>query len=63
MGLLLQFIFAYLILRTCPGFLLFKWLGDRVQEFLTHADAGSAFVFGANTYTDHFFAFKVSDIL
>lgn len=57
-GLLLQFIFAYLILRTCVGYLTFKWMGDRIQEFLTHTDAGAEFVFGSK-YTDHFFAFKV----
>ncbi|XP_067928335.1 solute carrier family 28 member 3-like isoform X1 [Watersipora subatra] len=62
LGLVLQFIFAYLILRTCVGYLTFKWLGDRVQEFLEHTDAGSKFVFG-DSYENHFFAFKVLPVV
>ncbi|XP_067928112.1 solute carrier family 28 member 3-like [Watersipora subatra] len=62
LGLLLQFVFAYLILRTCAGYLTFKWFGDRVSEFLVHTDAGSMFVFG-NSYTEHPFAFKVLPVI
>lgn len=67
-GLVLQFIFAYLILRTCFGYQLFNWLGQRVQEFLTHSDYGSWFVFRPKIATtwqsgegmdDHYFAFRV----
>ena len=57
-GLGLQFIFALLVLRTVAGYEAFKWLGDRVQEFLEYSDAGAAFVFGEN-FEEHFFAFKV----
>ncbi|XP_067946160.1 solute carrier family 28 member 3-like [Watersipora subatra] len=62
LGLLLQFIFAYLILRTCIGYVTFKWLGDRIQEFLEHTDVSSKFVFG-DSYTDHFLVFKVFPVV
>jgi Na+ dependent nucleoside transporter N-terminus len=60
-GLGLQFVFALLVLRTVPGYEAFKWLGDRVQEFLDYTDAGAIFIFG-ETFTDHFFAMKASMI-
>ncbi|KAH3721345.1 hypothetical protein DPMN_064267 [Dreissena polymorpha] len=62
-GLALQFYFALLILRTTWGYKAFQWLGDRVSEFLEHTDAGSKFVFGAETYTMHYFAFKVLTVI
>ncbi|XP_013421719.1 solute carrier family 28 member 3 [Lingula anatina] len=62
-GLSLQFIIALLILRTSWGFEAFKWLGDRVTEFLANSDAGAAFVFGSDTYMHHFFAFKVLSVV
>lgn len=58
-GILLQFIFAVVILRTSWGYEAFAYLGDRVTEFLAYTDAGSKFVFG-DLYENHFFAFKVS---
>ena len=57
-GLVLQFYFALIILRTDFGFKAFEWLGERVKEFLAHTDAGSSFVFG-DAYEHHFFALKV----
>lgn len=45
-GLALQFYLALFILRTDVGFYIFNWLGDRVNEFLAHTNAGSGFVFG-----------------
>ncbi|KAL3875135.1 hypothetical protein ACJMK2_038063 [Sinanodonta woodiana] len=62
-GLALQFIFALMILRWDVGYRIFKWLGDRVQEFLAHTDKGSEFLFGKNTYEHHFFAFKVLPVI
>ncbi|WAQ94209.1 S28A1-like protein [Mya arenaria] len=56
-GIALQYLFALLILRTTWGYNMFKWLGDRVTEFLNHAMAGVLFAFGT-TYEDHFFAMK-----
>lgn len=57
-GLLLQFVFAVLILRTDAG----KWVFDRVDDIfvglLNCVDAGTVFVFG-EAYVEHFFAFKV----
>ena len=61
-GLGLQFLLGLAILRWDAGYSAFEWLGDRVTEFLEHADAGSIFVFGEN-YTDHFFAFKVLPVI
>lgn len=61
-GIALQYIFALLILRTIWGYEMFKWLGDRVTEFLEYTVAGIIFVFG-DKYTDHFFAMKVLSII
>lgn len=57
-GIALQYVFALLILRTREGYETFKWLGDRVTEFLEYTMAGVLFVFG-DKYYDHFFAMKV----
>ena len=57
-GIALQLIFAILILKTAPGLVAFKFLGDLVTQFLNFSDAGAKFVFGEK-FTDHFIAFKV----
>ena len=57
-GLALQCVFALLVLRTSWGYEAFKWLGDRVQEFMAYSDVGAIFVFG-DSFADHLFAFKV----
>lgn len=57
-GIGLQFIFAILILKTAPGLALFKFLGDKVSQFLAFSDVGAKFVFGDN-FDEHFIAFKV----
>ncbi len=59
LGLLLQFVLGLLILRTRPGYLVFKWIGDRISIFVTMSDAGAKFLFGDTQYLDHFVAFKV----
>ncbi|KAM9360679.1 solute carrier family 28 member 3-like [Symphorus nematophorus] len=61
-GVGLQFIFGLLILRTTLGFRAVQWLGTQVEDFLSFTDVGSKFVFG-DSYTDHFFVFKVMPIL
>ncbi|XP_052250658.1 solute carrier family 28 member 3-like isoform X5 [Dreissena polymorpha] len=61
-GIALQYVFALLILRTQWGYDMFKWLGDRVTEFLEHTMAGVLFAFG-DKYTDHFFSMKVLSIV
>jgi pyrimidine nucleoside transport protein len=58
-GLIIQFYFALLILRWSVGYEAFRWLGDRITEFLAYTDEGAKFVFGEE-YQHHFFAFKVS---
>ncbi|XP_065057423.1 solute carrier family 28 member 3-like [Rhopilema esculentum] len=61
-GIGIQFTLGFLVLRTRPGFLVFKWLGDRVARFLSFSDAGAKFVFGDNLL-DHPFAFKVLPVV
>ncbi|ESO12301.1 hypothetical protein HELRODRAFT_93209 [Helobdella robusta] len=57
-GFALQLAFALMILRWSFGYNAFKWLGDRVAEYLAYIDAGSEFVFG-KSFKDHFFAMQV----
>lgn len=61
-GIMLQFLFALIILRWEFGFKAFQWLGERVLEFISYTDDGAIFVFGEK-FTDHFFAMKVKLIL
>lgn len=61
-GIALQYVFALMILRTQWGYDIFKWLGDRVTEFLEYVMAGVLFLFG-DTWYQHFFAFKVLSIV
>ncbi|XP_053181129.1 solute carrier family 28 member 3-like [Scomber japonicus] len=61
-GIGLQFVFGLLILRTTVGLGALEWLGKQAESFMSYADVGSKFVFG-ETYTDHFFVFKVMPIL
>lgn len=58
-GLVLQFFLGVLILRTQLGYQVFEWLGNVTRSFLEFSDAGAKFVFGKDTFMDHFFAFKV----
>ena len=51
-GLALQFIFAFLTLRTAPGQALFAKLGDIFTSLLGFVDAGSVFVFGLPSQGD-----------
>lgn len=57
-GLVLQFLFAVVILRSTAGKWLFGWANDVMMSVLTCVDAGSSFVFG-EAFAEHFFAFKV----
>lgn len=57
-GIGIQFTLGFLVLRTRPGYLIFKWIGDRAAKFLSFSDAGAKFVFGDNLLA-HPFAFKV----
>uniref|UniRef100_UPI00398F07D7 solute carrier family 28 member 3-like n=1 Tax=Pristiophorus japonicus TaxID=55135 RepID=UPI00398F07D7 len=61
-GLILQFLFGLLILRTDAGLRAFEFMGKQVEIFLNYTDAGSRFIFG-EAYTQHFFAFKVLPIV
>jgi CNT family concentrative nucleoside transporter len=57
-GLLLQFIFGWIILKTAPGQFVFSGLSDGFSAMLDFVDVGSKFVFGEK-FRDHYFAFKV----
>ena len=57
-GMLLQFIFALLVLKTELGRGLFDHIGDAFQAMLGYVDAGSEFVFGER-FKEFYFAFKV----
>ena len=45
-GLVLQFILAFFILKTNIGQAIFKYLGNGIQKILTFAADGGNFVFG-----------------
>ncbi len=57
-GLVLQFAFAVIILRTTPGEWIFEWVNTVFVKLLDCVEAGSLFVFGTD-FAEHFFAFKV----
>ncbi|XP_046356264.2 solute carrier family 28 member 3-like [Haliotis rufescens] len=61
-GIGTQVLFALLILRTNFGYEIFRWLGDRIEEFLEHTDKGSEFVFG-KSYRDHMFVFRIMPLV
>uniref|UniRef100_A0A8C4F9I7 Sodium/nucleoside cotransporter n=1 Tax=Dicentrarchus labrax TaxID=13489 RepID=A0A8C4F9I7_DICLA len=45
-GLGMQFCIGLFVIRTQPGLIAFKWLGQQVQIFLNYTKEGSIFVFG-----------------
>ena len=55
----LQFIFALIILKTLWGASIIRWVGDRLTELVSNAEAGSVFMFGEK-WVDHPFVFGVS---
>jgi CNT family concentrative nucleoside transporter len=57
-GLLLQFTFAVLVLKTEPGRALFSEIGNLFESLLGYVDAGAEFVFGKR-FREFYFAFKV----
>jgi len=58
-GMLLNFIFAILILKTSAGITVFQWMATQVTTFLGFTNSGSAFVFGKDTFKAHYFAFVI----
>lgn len=57
-GMLLQLVFAFLILKTDPGKAFFDGVDGVFNQLMDCVDAGSSFVFGQN-FKDHYFAFRV----
>lgn len=58
-GLGIQFLFALLVLKTDAGRNFFQSVGDVFTVLLDYVDAGAGFVFGPDTFKEHYFAFKV----
>jgi len=57
-GTLLQFVFAWLTIRTTLGRLFFEKAGAFFNTLMDFVDEGSVTVFG-ESFRDHYFAFKV----
>ena len=57
-GTVLQFLFAFLTLKTAPGLWLFFRIGDFFTAVPDFVEVGASFVFG-EVFRVHFFAFKV----
>ncbi|XP_045170105.2 solute carrier family 28 member 3-like isoform X2 [Mercenaria mercenaria] len=57
-GTVLQCLFGLFVLKTTAGTTTLMWFSDRLIEFISYSDVGSAFVFGQK-YLDHVFAMKV----
>lgn len=56
--MVLQFIFAILILKTAPGRQFFEYSNAFFSKLLSFSDAGAQMIFGEN-FKEHFFAFSV----
>ncbi len=61
-GVLVQLVFALIILKTWVGKAVFNAAKECVNGILACGDAGSAFVFGEG-YKEHYFAFSVLGII
>lgn len=61
-GMLLQFAFALLILKTTPGLMLFDALEKFVHGVIACGREGSAFLFG-DGFQEHYFAFSVLPLI
>lgn len=57
-GMALQFVLGVFVLKTTPGQVFFRTLGDFFKALLDFVDQGALAVFGEN-FEEHFFAFKV----
>lgn len=57
-GVALQFLVAWIVLKTTPGEWLFQGINTVFTSLLDCVNAGSLFVFG-DVFAEHFFAFKV----
>jgi CNT family concentrative nucleoside transporter len=57
-GVVMQFVLAFITLRTDPGLAFFDAIGQFFTKILEFTDQGAEFVFGKD-FRDHFFAFKV----
>lgn len=58
-GIATQFILGLLVLRWTTGKLVFEWIGTFLQNVLSYAHVGSAFVFSPGE-DNHAMAFKVT---
>ncbi|KAM9481888.1 sodium/nucleoside cotransporter 1 isoform 1-T1 [Clarias gariepinus] len=60
-GLGLQFVMGLFVIRTSPGLIAFRWLGEQIQVFLNYTTKGSSFVFG--DLVNNIFAFQALPIV
>ncbi|XP_067357399.1 sodium/nucleoside cotransporter 1 isoform X1 [Channa argus] len=60
-GLGMQFCIGLFVMRTQPGLVAFKWLGEQVKIFLDYTKEGSEFVFGP--LIENIFAFQALPII
>ncbi|MHC4585384.1 MAG: Na+ dependent nucleoside transporter N-terminal domain-containing protein, partial [Planctomycetota bacterium] len=61
-GMLFQFVFALLILRTTPGRMVFDALKRFVNGIIACGNEGSSFLFG-DGFQEHYFAFSVLPLI
>jgi CNT family concentrative nucleoside transporter len=61
-GMLFQFVFALLILRTTPGHMVFDVLKRFVNGIIACGNEGSTFLFGEG-FREHYFAFSVLPLI
>ena len=61
-GMLFQFVFAVLILKTTPGRMVFDALKRVVNGVIACGNEGSSFLFG-DGFREHYFAFSVLPLI
>ena len=61
-GIGMQFVIGLILLRWRPGLEAFKFIGEQVERFFEHTDAGSKTMFGDPGYLDHPLVMKVRKI-
>lgn len=57
-GFGLQALMAMVVLRWHGGYVVFRWIGDRLNDYFEYINVSSVFLFGPN-YLDHYFVMKL----
>lgn len=58
-GLALQLILGVIVLKTRPGQIFFRAIGDVFNKLMEFTNVGSAFLFGQELVDNHVFAFRI----